>query len=374
MGVMTWTVEHIVGSTVTTITDWQSASLRRGRSTYFSPLQTGGGVITGRNPASQPDFKLGDRIRITCASPLGGSPKYFTFYVSNYEINYGIVANQDVWTLELEDYFATRGREIRDVSWAAGTTAGDAVDLVALLNPYIIGPTTYGGETLSAQTLNDANVLSVIQTLFNTDWFYISTYSASPGFNWRDRLPSWSLQPYSPVTGYAVEFSDQQSVGSTKIVFDRLRFGSLADDYYDKVIVKPDGLAEQTAGSGERVFEINTYNQTTADAKNLADYLLAIQDVASTAPAEISAVFEAQPNATARQRLLAILQVNNQDMYTALITFRGTDYPVFIIGETWSVTPDQTRVTYNLFSADNYRFLVLDDATFGKLDSNKLGW
>ena len=379
MGVMTWTITHYRPGpgtpTVTTITDWQSASLRRGRRTFFDPFLAGTGTIVGRNPDDQPAFEIGDVITITCDSPLGGSNKLFHYTVADYRIEYGIVPNEDVWTLELEDYFATKGRQTRDVSWAANTTVGNALKTIAVLNPYTVGPSPdYPGITLSAQTLSDVNLLQVIQTLINTEWNYLVTYPASAGFHYRARIPGWALDPYQIGFGYAVVFRDDQEPADTSIKFDRLRFGSLTDDYYDKIIVRPDGLAEQTAGTGDKVFTIDTYNNKTSDAQDLANYLLAIQDVASSAPVEISALFEAQQNDTARQRLLALLQINDLDMYTALITFRGVEYPVFIVGEQWFVSPDQTRVTYNLFSADNYKFLTLDDSEFGKLDENKLGW
>lgn len=379
MGVMSWTLTHTpVGPgspPQTVLADWQTMQLRRGRRTYFDPFLAGTGTITGLNPDSQPAFAIGDSIDIACAAPLGGNPKRFRYYVADYRVDYGFTANEDVWILELEDYFANRARKTRNVSWAAGTTVGNALKTIASLNPYVVGPVNYTGITLSAQSLTNAPLLQVIQTLINTSWNRLTAYGGEGnGFHFRDRIPGWTLQPYAPVTGNAVTFSDVQTPSSTNIVFDRFRFGSLTDDYYDKVIVRPDGLAEQTAGTGDNAYIIDTYNQNTSDAKDLADYLLAIQDVGTNAPVEISALFESQPNATARQRLLADLQVNDLEMFTASVEFRGTVYPVFIVGESWFVSPDQTRVTYNLFSAENYRFLVLNDAVFGKLDENKLGW
>ena len=39
-----------------------------------------------------------------------------------------------------------------------------------------------------------------------------------------------------------------------------------------------------------------------------------------------------------------------------------------------SATPDSTRFTFYVSGADLNAYLILNDATFGKLDSNRLGY
>jgi hypothetical protein len=53
---------------------------------------------------------------------------------------------------------------------------------------------------------------------------------------------------------------------------------------------------------------------------------------------------------------------------------RGVVYLLFVEGSTITATPEQTRFTLNVVSADALNFFILDDASFGVLDTNKLGF
>lgn len=379
MATLTWTLAHSAdnGTTWTTITDWQSASLRRGKQSMYDPLQAGGGTITGRNPGNQPAFAIGDPIRLVAEVDPALDARPLTFFVSDYQIDYGITASQDVWTLVVEDYFGWLGRRPKTISWSAGKTVGEAIVDLASINPYIIGSKSgFSTVPLSAQSFTDTPRLEILNTLANTGAVVLSTWRDSVdytpyGLNARERPTQFNQ---NPLTETPPVFTDSQASPPVDIAFDQLRFGSLTDNYYDKVTVIPDGLAAQTAGTGEKELIVDTYNQNTADALNLAQYLLAIQSSAATGPQQISALFEAQPSTTSAQALLLLSVVPYLDLRSCVVEFRGAEYPVIVIGEQWSINPAQTRVTYNLFNGSNYNFLVLDDATFGKLDENKLGW
>jgi len=56
------------------------------------------------------------------------------------------------------------------------------------------------------------------------------------------------------------------------------------------------------------------------------------------------------------------------------VTFRGTVYQSIVEGITVTATPESSRYTFYLSGADLNNYLVLDDAVFGKLDFNKLGY
>jgi hypothetical protein len=80
---------------------------------------------------------------------------------------------------------------------------------------------------------------------------------------------------------------------------------------------------------------------------------------------------------------LAEEQSNNQALFAAYnadsgyqigIILRGTRYQCVLEGATITATPESTRFTYYLSSAEAYSFLILDDAIYGKLDNNKLGF
>jgi hypothetical protein len=56
------------------------------------------------------------------------------------------------------------------------------------------------------------------------------------------------------------------------------------------------------------------------------------------------------------------------------VTFRGTTVTCLIEGISLTATPEGARYTYDVSGADLNNYLVLDDAVFGKLDNNKLGY
>jgi hypothetical protein len=59
--------------------------------------------------------------------------------------------------------------------------------------------------------------------------------------------------------------------------------------------------------------------------------------------------------------------------YKTRIQFRGTTVAARIEGATMTATPEQTRVTYYLSSAESNPYFILDSDDFGILDTNKLG-
>ena len=56
------------------------------------------------------------------------------------------------------------------------------------------------------------------------------------------------------------------------------------------------------------------------------------------------------------------------------MAFRGTTYPCIIEGYTFTAQPGDARYTYYVSAADLNAYLILDNATFGKLDNNRLGY
>jgi hypothetical protein len=56
------------------------------------------------------------------------------------------------------------------------------------------------------------------------------------------------------------------------------------------------------------------------------------------------------------------------------VTFRGVTYQCIVEGVNFSATPAGSSYTYYVSGADLNAYLILDNTTFGKLDSNKLGY
>ena len=55
------------------------------------------------------------------------------------------------------------------------------------------------------------------------------------------------------------------------------------------------------------------------------------------------------------------------------VTFRSTTYETLAIGFAITASPEDTRETLYLAPANITNYLILDDASFGQLDNNRLG-
>lgn len=169
-----------------------------------------------------------------------------------------------------------------------------------------------------------------------------------------------------------VGFSDTTN-DATNQVYDTIRFDSLAEDYYTQVEVNTNSVGTVVVNTGVepyRTLRVSTYNLNTAQATDLADYLLGIYGTVSFGITEVSCLAEAQ-NTMALELgtwWWALPGVNTT------VLFRGTTYYVQILGAAISATPDQTRYTYYLADSDLTPYEVLDDPVRGQFDNRKLSW
>jgi len=88
----------------TVLTDVQNISFTRGRTEIQDPFRAGRATITGRNLATLPTIDIGGQIAIEMSF---GSPTLYVVgflgQVSDVQITYGYVTNEDVWTIQVED-------------------------------------------------------------------------------------------------------------------------------------------------------------------------------------------------------------------------------------------------------------------------------
>jgi hypothetical protein len=133
-------------------------------------------------------------------------------------------------------------------------------------------------------------------------------------------------------------------------------------------------LADQVSSVGTapfRSFVLETYATDTTQSKNLADYYLASVDDQVVAPNAVSVTSGGQNGTdvdSLNSNLFCLMPA-----YKTQIEFRGTTFPARIEGATMTATPEQTRVTYYLSSAEANPYFILDSADYGVLDQNKLG-
>jgi len=353
--------------------DVQSISITRGRVQIQDPFKAGTAVVTGRNIAALPTINIGDTIFIK-ATRSGMSPvDVFAGVVADVKITYGQVAAMDTWELHCEDVLATLARSLTSGSfnWSAGLrtsaaafkTVVESTDGAASL---FVDPLFPGSSFVSAQSIYNTNVLQILNELAFTEQGFLTPSEASATtvtFVTRSQLNGF----YFFLIG---DFSDGTLSSPNPIAqFNDVVFRSQADSFVERVTVEPEGLASQTAGSGGRNYGFKSFDQTTAQAGNLANYVLATLQVQESVPSTISAISEVQTNDVA----LNLFATSGAGARCDLI-LRGEKYNLFVLGGTLTATPEQTRWSYNIVSSEAYNFFILDAANFGVLDQNKLGF
>lgn len=349
----------------TNVPNVQQITIQKGRIQIQDPFKSATATVTGRNLATFPNVVIGDTIEIT-ATEGANSFDAFIGVVSDVQIVYGPVANMDEWTIYCEDSIARVGRSLttNTFSWASGlTTAQAAIDTVANATGGAVtlsatGP--FSSSLVSAQSLPNTNALQILNQLAATEQGYL--YNSAPNqVTFRSRAEIGAF----PIRGV---FSDAGFPGPNT-TFNDVTFRSQADSFFEEVVVEPEGLASQTSGSGARIYNFKSFDQTTTQAKNLADYVLATLQVQITRPSTISIISETQDNNIA----ISCATEAGQGIRCAL-RLRGVIYSLFVEGSTITANPDQTRFTLNVVSADALNFFILDDTSFGVLDQNKLGF
>lgn len=349
------------GGTAYTMTDVQSIFISWGLQNITDVWAPAKCVIEGRNPAQfvtnplKMDNLVVAEMSSTSGSPsFSGAPKFYG-QVSDIQYNYDFVTNGDTWKIEAEGTSARIGRQTADGTWTAGQNIEQALEAFSpavTVNGYDLA------STVSAQTFDDTQVGTQLATLLQMEQGAMAETTSQVILYGRR---------YTPWTGY--NWGDGTVSMGDVIKYDQIGFGSRAQNYSTKVVVQPDGLTPQTAGSGTRVFDINTYDQTTGQANDLANYLNASLVLQEGDPITISAVDYVQTH-----NYLTQMASPPSAWSKFTIGFRGNLYPVFAIGGTITATPDVTRFTYNLIPSEVKQFFILNDVIYGKLNENKLGF
>lgn len=358
MAFYTYTVTHysVPSGTTTVLNNVSSFSSRGGRQNLLDPVTVSTAQINGFNPSALPTIKVGDLVVVT-SSPVGGGPGGF---VSNFQVYYGKDPDEDRWTISLEDAAAFMGRATIDISWSAGvTTRSAALDVASAAGVDFSGSITDTSKsTVSAQNLTNVNALEVFRTLAITEQARVQFgFNLGPGFQ-----PTVNFLGRSVLTT-AGRFNDGSSTAlvNTDWRYESLDFAALADNYAQKVIVEPAGLAAQTAGSGSRTYVLQTYDQTTAQAQQLAQYVDTVLSGQTAGPERVAVVMEAQVNPTLPA-----------DVTTVLL--RSNTYTANVLGSELQADPTSMRRSWSLASGATTNWLVLDNATLGTLDNNRLGF
>lgn len=341
------------------VSNVQEFTVNQGVQNLSDPIRPGTGVIRGRRPDLLPAITIGAYVNIDFAT-VGATMFYAR--VADFRIDYGEVASMDTWEIDIEDALAALGRCTASFSWSAGSTTYTAMQTVGTGAGVTIN--TVSGYSpaapCSAQIIVNENALEVFGRLMTQEQ---GLYKAGGADN---QITVYGRNYAPAMTTY--DLSDDGS-GFNPIKYDALDFAGLADNYADKTIVEAAGLAQQSAGVGNYSAIFQTYNQTTAQASDLASYLLGVYDAQVQTVTSISARWQAN-SVAARGNLNSLVVSPSQ----VKIKFRSNTYYGVVIGTTVTGLIDDIIFTYYLAAPGFYVPFTLDSTIAGILNTNRLGY
>lgn len=374
-----YVVQYYNGSTWVAIPELVDLNATVGRKQITDTWNASTASFTFRYPTgfASPNTDIKVDVPIRFFTPSNTVNPGWTGFIRDATVTWGIpyqagVGQADFLTIQAEGALAQWGR-VTGNGFTPGSSLANA-QLTQVVNNYGLA---WNGN------ITDEPVKPVSTTSSVLDWFqkFLNTVQGRPLDGATVNL-STTGQPSIYVASNAtnlfagVSFSDTTNNATTDI-YDVLNFDSLADNYITQVIVTSPDYSPQTAETGSapyRSFTVDTYANSESQAEDIANYLLVTAQGQSVQPSAISAISSGQNT----PRIDTLNNVGNFGTFFALplfftrITFRGVTYVARIEGATISANPEQTRVTYYLSPAEANPWLILDNATFGILNTNKL--
>lgn len=325
--------------------------------------------LTSTNSADLALVKVGCPVVLAATSTdYATAARRSYLKIADIRYEYGISANSDFVVFSLEGQLAQANRSILDsYSLSSGTITSQLSTVSAQVpGTYQWVDSTVENPTLDGTTINSvADWLQMVVTTLNCR---IRDLEQNCKLVSKYYYVSWS----DPIGGKSFVLTDGTlTLASTEIGvnYEGFTHSSLGENYYTYIIVDPESHAAQTAGtSKERVLSLSTLNYNTSQAQDYANYLLNTYDDPQNRP----------------QSLAINGQSTNADLiFNTLRTMVGSSFPIIFRGNRttaviegfgYSATPDQSSWTVYVSGADLNNYLILDDASRGVLDSNRLGY
>jgi len=360
-------VEHIGGIT-TLLDDVQSVLISQGRQNLSDQYRSAVMTIEGRNPSNLPNIKVGEFLQVTVqafeSSVPVTLPTYETVHigrVANIEIEYGTIPALDTWRITTEDAMAILGRAVVDVTVTAGTVTSNAATQItnaAGVTMTVAGGSVLSPSTVKATTFTNANALDAFQTYANTEMAFVVQQG--------DEL-LWVPRQGWTYTGSAITFSDETPLDPAYLRFQTLNVSNVADAVAQEVVINIRDGDTVTTGTGATYLDLQTYDSSSAQALNLAQYVKALFTNDEPVPFSLSYML------TGQDPELVLIAVSTE-LRQITLRFRGDVQQAIVLGFSLSITPEVARATLNLLAIDQIPLFQLDTASNGVLDQNVLGY
>lgn len=322
--------------------------------------------VYGIKPADVTTWpEIGASVSVVVANTGTANTADFIGICTDVEIQYGIIASLDTFTISIESPLSRAGRQIATLTTTAGASTYDMAEDINDLTPLNIGPqfvtASFYGSTTSAQTI-EQTVLDHVNLWQRTEQGRVLEFgdTADPDISTMGATLVGQRLGYSSGTFF---FGDANPAHSK---YNQVVFQSMADNYSTKVIVNAAGFAQQDSGTGTFTYEVDTINGSATEADNIAGYIKAILDLNQRTPTSIR--FDGASNTS----IIDIGSMSNHGRGGQLV-FRGTTYQVFVQGGSFSANASNWECELYLSSAEYAPFLTLDSSTYGIIGTNKLG-
>ena len=369
------------GITFTALTNVQNISIKLGREKQLDAYNASNAEIEIRYPTGYASpiaaLKTGTYLKIESPNWLDSVGSCFLGRIRDVRVQYGIpysggVGNADFLTISCEGFFAAVSRmDGNDYSMPSNTPQSQLTTSNAVT-----------GTTGSYYRPSGADPVMAATTVSGTwgDW-YNQLLTTLNGRMWDcnvlneiDVISPFYQNPITPAD--VVTFSDTPT--SSQYSYDLVDFTSYADNYWTQASITPLGLSTVTvtatgATTPYRTYSLNSLNSTTGQATDFANYLVGLYGTQQFRISTISCLMEA----TSRNGRLDFLANQSPASYMGMrisVVFRGTTYSCIIEGVSITATPESSRYTFNLSSAEQNNYMILDSTVFGRLDYNKLGY
>lgn len=374
-----WKVDFYDGTAWRTLPSVQSVYIFRGRRLQIDDYSADVGAVTSLFPSDWTYTpKLGNRVLIYINKPgvVTGVDNFSCFWgnIRDVDIEYGFVDNMDSVTISCEGLQADWGRaQLNSFVLAQDTTDEQVLQIGTQVGLNVAQ--FFGRSIASAQTFT-GNAFDIVNTLTRTE--EARMFAGSASFKGTEYLYWYGRNQTGLNTTY--DFNDGTVTPIFRqLAYDGIKFRSSADNYYNQVTITPLSVAAQVADDGTTpIFGLqkDTVDYSTTQAADHAEWLLANFDTRNSTLAEITFTDVQQvPIAYPNPFNANMISVCNETINArGTIGFRGDTYNVVFEGIQIAATPGQTRVTLYMSGQDNNAYLVLNDAIYGKLDENKLGF
>jgi hypothetical protein len=375
-----WRVSFATSTTFTTLPDVQNISISNGRRRQIDDYGVDQLTVESLFPTDWTVTpQLGDNIIAwvyTTAYPSYPTYNYWKMFqgrITNVDIQYGVVSNEDSVTITAEGLQAELGRtQINGYAVASASTGLQVFDIADSVGLYV--GNAGGSSTGSAQTYT-GNLKAFVDTEVRTEQGRLRSTATGPttlDMGTLDFVGREALLTGAPTTP---DWSDGTLVSpGEKYKYQQVKFKSAAEDFYNSVTVKPLGLASQTTTSGTTPiysYVADSYDVSTSQALSLAQYIRFKYDTTNSTPRELGFTISQQSASG------AVLLLNLVQSFLGLevnIVLRGVRYFCVVEGVNITASPEDTRILFSVSSNETNDYLILDNAVYGRLDNNRLGF